>query len=89
MKPVACALTCAIALGAGGCGKRHAADEARGTDYDERDSHDERDTYEPDPTEIPLTVDFEKAVKRKIRADNYREELARIERELKVSTRQR
>ena len=86
MRPVASLLACSLALSAAGCGKKGAAsEEARRDDYDEGEAHD---TYEPDPTEIPLTVDFEKAVRRKIRADNYREELARIERELKVATHQ-
>lgn len=89
MKPLASLLLCALALASVGCGKKRAvSDEASRDDVDELDQRDERGTYEPDPSEIPLTADFEKAVKRKIRADNYREELARIERELKVSTHQ-
>lgn len=40
--------------------------------------------YAPDPTEVPLTADFAQAAKRRVKPDNYRQELSRIERELKL-----
>jgi hypothetical protein len=38
--------------------------------------------YQPDPTEVPVTSDFARAARRRVRADNYKSELSRIELEL-------
>lgn len=40
--------------------------------------------YEPTPLEVPLTVDFAKAAAKRVKSDNYRKELAKIERELRA-----
>lgn len=38
--------------------------------------------YQPDPTEVPVSSDFTRAARRRVRADNYKSELSRIELEL-------
>ena len=47
------------------------------------------DAFHPDATEVPLSADFERAARRRVRPETYREELARIERELKIEARTR
>jgi hypothetical protein len=72
-------LVCAIA----GCGNRAKPQEADEPDYREQA---EREAYEPDATEVPLSLDFAQAARRRVHSENYREELSRIERELKLAT---
>lgn len=71
----------ASVLASGGCGKEAAPDA-----FAEPSA---AAAYDPAPAEVPLAVDFEQAARRRVKADNYREELARIERELKLAARLR
>jgi hypothetical protein len=47
----------------------------------------EDDEYEPTPLDLPLTTDFAKAAGKRVTAETYKNELARIERELAYESR--
>jgi len=76
------ALLLVLLLASAACGKK-------GADRFEPEEDEEGTGFEPDATEVPMTADFAQAASRRVKADNYREELLRIERELKFASRTR
>jgi hypothetical protein len=57
----------------------HAREHARPAIEGQEGADDE---YEPSPLDVPLTADFVKAAAKRVTGATYRDELARIEREL-------